>query len=324
MKRRPPRLLLASALVALLWLAPTANAQPADDEPEPTSPSDAVDDGRIRIRDWLPPFHPAEWRSFGAGRGERGDWHDWNFGRRHENVSIYRHWPVQLIHRPMSPWTGMVEARAVGEVDLGAGHAGSPTRVGASLAYGLGGDDSGWSIAPWGVVLGVGRGLCRSAGDERCDRRLDQLNADVVYVVVSELAFEWLVKSGLALGPFEPAGFGFRAASAMKWLVRPFAVQVELFAQLPINQRDAVPLVTAAPLQLQLQLQRRLAMYLRSGYHGALLSGSNDVAIPAGAGLLLGARSIDVGAEWRFPRAWGTHPTLSDRILFVSAALRYW
>jgi len=64
---------------------------------------------------------------------------------------------------------------------------------------------------------------------------------------------------------------------------------------------------------------------LLSGYGGVLVSDQNaDVSIPAGAGLLLGSRWFDVGAEWRFPRMLGTGRTWNERSLFMTLALRYW
>lgn len=311
--RNPPAGL---AFLVCLGLALPAYAQ-ADDEPEARDPMWNVH------RDRPPPLHPAVWRHFGSER-QRHDPHAWNFGRRRGYVDLGRRWPAQLIYRPMSPWSGMIEGRAVGEVDLGAGHAGSPVRLGASLAYGLADDDARWDYVHWGFVLGVGRGLCVGSGDGRCERRFDQVSADVIYVLGSSSDFELLVKTGVAMGPFEPAAYMFHAGGAGKWLADPVALQVEFFAQVPVNQRDTVPVVLALPVQLQVQLQRRLAMYLLSGYQGAVLSGTSDIAVPAGVGVLLGARSVDIGAEWRFPHALGTRRTWNDRSLFVTAALRYW
>lgn len=316
----------AVAFGACLGLALTARAQGAEDqesEDDSQIPASEPEDNTIHV-DTSPPLHPAVWRGFGAGyRRFRDHGPAWNFGRRRGYVEIERYWPAQLVYRPMSPWSGMIEARTLGEADLGAGHAGSPLRLGATLAYGLGDDVRGWALAPWGFVLGVGRGLCVNSTDGRCDRRFDQVSADVVYVMVSSYHFEWLVKTGLALGPVEPTAYGLRAAIAAKWLVDPIALQVDVTAEVPINQRDTIPIVTALPVQLQFQLQRRLAVYLLSGYRGALLSGTNDSAIPVGAGVLLGARSFDLGAEWRFPRVLGTRRTWDERSLFVTLALRY-
>ena len=110
--------------------APMASAQGADDEEDNVQMPGGPQLDR--------PFHPAEWRGFGAGHRSPDD----GYSRCHRGSLEFSHyWPAQLIYRPMSPWAGMFEGRAVGEVDLGAGHASSPLRFAGSLAYGLEGDE---------------------------------------------------------------------------------------------------------------------------------------------------------------------------------------
>jgi hypothetical protein len=105
----------------------------------------------------------------------------------------------------------------------------------------------------------------------------------------------WLVKTGLATGPFAPFALSMRAGGAVKALFGWCAVQIDILA------------------------------YFLTGYRGVLVSGQDaDVTIPAGAGLLLGSRWFDLGAEWRFPRMLGTGRTWNERSLFITAVLRYW
>ena len=102
------------------------------------------------------------------------------------------------------------------------------------------------------------------------------------------------------------------------------AVQLELLAQVPVAQFDTVETIIAVPAQLQIRLQSHLAGYLTTGFRGVFLSGRKDLTMPAGAGLLLGSRWMDVGMEWRFPCVLGTDRTWDQRSLFVTVTLRYW
>jgi hypothetical protein len=152
-----------------------------------------------------------------------------------------------------------------------------------------------------------------------------QVSADAIYVVESRNNGEWLVKTGLATGPFAPFVLSLRAGGAVKALFGWYAVQIDILAQVPVNQRDSVPILFIIPTQLQIRLQDRLAAYLITGFRGVLASGQDaDATIPAGVGLLLGSRWFDVGTEWRFPRMLGTGRTWNERSLFITAALRYW
>ena len=257
-----------------------------------------------------------KWRDFGARHGSPGDYRGRHSGR----------FPSQLIYRPMTPWAGRAELRTVGEVDVGNGHVGDPLRLAGSFAYGFGKSDDSYSrLVHWGIALDTERGLCVSSSDGRCERRFDQVSADAIYVVGSAIHAEWLVKTGLATGPFAPFALGLRAGGAVKLLFDWCAVQIDILAQVPVNHRDSVPILFVIPAQLQIQLQARLAAYLLTGYRGVLVSGQDaDVTIPAGVGLLLGSRWFDVGAEWRFPRMLGTSRTWNERSLFITVALRYW
>ncbi len=241
----------------------------------------------------------------------------------HYHHPIYAgRFPTELILRPMTPWAGRVETRLVGEADLGAGHEGSPLRFSGSVAYGLGEDD--WNLVPWGIAVETGRGLCVHSVDGRCERRFDQVSADVIYVSESLQSSESLMKAGLAIGPFDPFVVNLRAGWAAKVLLGWCAVQVDILAQGPVNQRDSVPLLFATSAQLQMQLNEPVAAYLIAGFRGSvLMSGDHgDAAMPAGLGLLVGSRWFDVGAEWRFPRVLGTARSWNDQALLATVAFR--
>jgi len=306
----------ALVLVACLGLAPMASAQEANEDEE-TDPN--IGGGPLLMG----PLHPAEWRGFGAGHRSPDDPQGGHLTGHRGNLKYSRNWPAQLIYRPMSPWAGMFDGRAVGEVDLGAGHASSPLRFSGSLAYGLEGD-AHWRLIHWGIALDTGKGLCVNSRNARCERWLDQVSADVIYVVESNSDVEWLVKAGLATGPFAPFALSPRVGAAVKRLYDWCALQIEFLAQVPVNQRDTTPTIVALPMQLQIRLQSRVAAYLTASYREVFLPGHNDLTIPAGAGMLLGSRWLDIGAEWRFPRMLGFSRTWDERSLFIILALHYW
>jgi hypothetical protein len=289
-------------LVICLGLAPMASAQETDEgdgdkvdrsEEEPSSHYEefSPDSGDIF---W---FHPSEWRHFGDAKNKN----------RYET-----HWHSQLIYRPMSPWEGMFEGRGVGEVEFGSGHVGSPMRLTGSFAYGL--------FRHGDIVFETGQGLCEDAGDGRCERRFDQVSADGVYVIMSEPQFEWLARAGVAVSPGAPS---VRAGGAAKTLFAPFAVQLDISAQVPVSDFDTVATLISVPAQLQIQVQSHLAMYLTTGFRCVFLSGHRDLTMPVGAGMIFGSRSFDVGLEWRYPRMRGTGRTWDERSLFVTVAIRY-
>jgi hypothetical protein len=186
--------------------------------------------------------------------------------------------PSQLIYRPMTPWAGRSELRTVGEVDVGTGHVGDPLRFAGSFAYGFGKSDDRYSrLVHWGIALDTGRGLCVSSSDGRCERRFDQVSADAIYVVGSASHAEWLVRTGLATGPFSPFVLSLRAGGAVKLLFDWCAVQIDILAQVPVDHRDSVPILFVIPTQLQIRLQARLAAYLLTGYRGVLVSRPPDI-----------------------------------------------
>jgi len=269
-------------------------------------------------------LHPVVWRSFGGVDRSSHDGEDEEpFEGLRGGMDYYRNWPSQLARRPMTPWAGMIEGRTLGEIDLGAGHAGSPLRLTGSLAYGLE-SDAFWSLVHWGIAIEIGRGLCVDAGDGRCGRWLDQVSADAIYVIQSKPHFEWLVKAGLATGPFDPFALSLRTGGAAKTLFDWCALQLELLAQVPVNQRDTVPTTIVVPAQLQIRLESHLTGYLTTGFRGAFVSDHKDLTMPAGAGILLGSISSDIGVEWRFPRMVGTGRTWGERSLFIIVAVRDW
>lgn len=272
------------------------------------------------------PLHPAEWRAFGIGHRSPDDHITYRgeYVGHHGDLAYSRNWPAQLVYRPMSPWSGLLEAKTVTELDLGANHAGSPIRLGASVAYGLDADDPYWRHPNWGVAVDIARGLCLDSGDDRCERRLDQIGADVVYVSQSRPDFEWLVRGGLATGPFSPFTVGARVGLAAKLLFHWAALQIEPLVQIPVNQLDTVPTLVVVPVQLQIKLLDRLAATVTSGERALLLSGHEELTIPVGVGLLLGSNWGDVGVEWRFPRGLGHDRTWDERLLFVTLAVRAW
>jgi len=288
------------ALVICLGVAPMASAQETDEGDETEvglseeDPSPHYEEPSPRYSD-VPWFHPSEWRHFGDAKA------------RYET-----HWHSQLIYRPMSPWEGMFEGRAVGEVDLGSSHVGSPMRLAVSLGDGL--------FHHGGIVFETGQGLCEDTGDGRCERRFDQVSADGVYVIMSEPQFEWLARAGVAVSPGAPS---VRAGGAAKTLFAPFAVQLDISAQVPVSDFDTVATLISVPAQLQIQVQSHLAMYLTTGFRCVFLSGHRDLTMPVGAGMIFGSRSFDVGLEWRYPRMRGTGRTWDERSLFVTVAIRY-
>jgi hypothetical protein len=304
----------------------------AQDEEEAPSTDARSAEPRDRRDFWdidPPREKPEPGRSFGTERiwlNDEDEEDRYEFGNRTCKQPcgggyMYRVWPSQLIRRPMSPFAGMLESRLVGEAELGAGHAGSPLRLAASFAYGLGDYRFAWDVRRWGIALETGRGVCIRGEDGRCERRFDQVSADGIYVIVSITRFEWLVKAGAATTESTPSA---RAASAAKILFDWCAVELDLLAQVPVRHFDTTPTVIVAPAQLQIRLQSYLAAYLMTGFRGEILSGQRDLTMPAAVGLLLGSRKFDVGMEWRYPRVRGTGQTWSERSLFMVLAFRYW
>jgi hypothetical protein len=301
----------AVAVLACAGLAAAATAQEPDQGDSNGAGLSQPRDADPLIRYYM--ITPEDLRAYGTG---------WPLNYHHP---IYAgRFPSELILRPMTPWAGRVETRLVGEADLGAGHAGSPLRFSGTVAYGLGEDDL--KLVPWGVAVETGRGLCVHSADGRCDRWFDQVSADVIYVSESREHSESLMKGGLAIGPFDPFVVNLRAGWAAKVLLGWCAVQVDILAQGPVNQRDSVPILFATSAQLQMRLNEPVAAYLIAGFRGSVLMAGDDgdAAVPVGVGLLIGSRWFDVGAEWRFPRVLGTARTWNDRALLVTVVFRNW